>query len=228
MWDIKSRNCKAIFCLNAECGETLFTWLPCWDEDCVMASSSWSNSSRLMSGLRPSATTVNRVADVCQPLLFTDVRFIPSHWMGSVENVRNCDLWISRTHIPYGLLLTTCTASDLFKVLRALTESTGWVVELFLIGMGMLRGSIFSSSLCIVATILWSPLLYVHRILRIRFFLYCVDQFFCGFSVFWVFFCIPWQNDLAEYFENGLFDKSVIISKMNYAFWINFQNALFL
>ena len=92
---------------------------------------------------------------------------IASYWclnfsLNLTRFVQNCllrCLLISRTHIAYGLLLTTYAASDLFKMLRALLELTGRVVEILVVLMGVLGGSILSRSLCIVATKLSSPLL---------------------------------------------------------------------
>ena len=92
-----------------------------------------------MSGLRPSATTVNVAAEVCQPLLLSGVQILPSMCIGSFENVRNCGFLISRTHIACGLLLTTRAASGLFKMLKASPVSTIRVVEIFLFLMGKFK-----------------------------------------------------------------------------------------
>ena len=103
---------------------------------------------RVVGKFLPSTTTLKLAADIRQPL-----------WICSFWNVRSFGLFILRTQFAYGLLLTTCGANDFFKLLQALPESTKRAVELFSILMGILRDSIFSRSLCIVAIMLPSPLL---------------------------------------------------------------------
>ena len=61
----------------------------------LTAKPSYSKRLQPMSTLRPLATNVKVAVEVCQPLLVTDVRILPSMCIGSFENVRSCGLLFS-------------------------------------------------------------------------------------------------------------------------------------
>ena len=110
--DIGLGNFNAIFSLNSETGEIVFTWLPEDEEDCVTASRSWSNKSRPINDFKPSATTMIVAEREVQPLLDTGVCILTSMRIGSFEKVLSCGFALSQTQNAYGLLLTTCYACD--------------------------------------------------------------------------------------------------------------------
>ena len=150
----------SIFHLITDFVEMVFTWLPFCEDDWVTAIPKWLKKSRLMSDLRPSATTMNLAAGVCHPLLERPVLIFPSIFFGSFEKVRSCGLTVSRKQIAWELLLTNRVASDGFRMLQALSESTRSVVEILPIVIGMIKGSVFAISMWNVATILSTPLLW--------------------------------------------------------------------
>ena len=90
----------------------------------MTASTGCSKKLQPTSGLRLSVKTAKMAVKLCELLLVTGVRIQPSICIGSIENLRNFELLISRTHIVCGLLLTIRAASHFFKKLQARPEST--------------------------------------------------------------------------------------------------------
>ena len=75
--------------------------------------------------------------------------------------IRKCPelrLAFSWVEIACGLFVTTCVAREKLKMLHALPDSTSSVLDILLILIGMLRGSIFAMSFWVRATVLSYPL----------------------------------------------------------------------
>ena len=121
--------------------------------------------------------------------------------------------WELASHLPFHTRFMFWTHSaEIHRKKQELPESISRVIEAFAILMGMFSGSIFSWSLCVLANILSSPLLWsdsysLHNDCR-NFtkssawgFSTVLTDFFFRFWAFWVFFvfCILWQNDLPDH-----------------------------
>ena len=89
--------------------------------------------------------TLNVAAWVGQPLQETrglDLSFI---CIGLFEKARSCGLTVSRIQIAKELQLIIRVASDWFRMLQVLPESTSTVVEILPIMIGMFRSSVARS-----------------------------------------------------------------------------------
>ena len=150
---------SAMSSLNSEDDEMVSTWLPENEDDCVTASPNWSNKSRSISDLRPSATIVNVAEREIHPLLKTRACTLASLRIGSFKRVLNCGVALLCTQNACELLFTTCDARDWLRMLLAFPESTNRVVEILPILIGMFRGYNFPILFCMRTTILSCPLL---------------------------------------------------------------------
>ena len=90
MRDTKFGKVFGICSLNSDKEEMLLTRLPFSDEDCVTARPSWSNKSRPIRDLRPSAITVNVAESKVHPLPVTGDCIFPLMWIGSFEKFMSC------------------------------------------------------------------------------------------------------------------------------------------